>query len=582
MKTVNKSLTKNWVLWSAIAAFLLPVLVIEFMVMQTTHGVFAYPVDDTFIHLAIARNLAFYGVWGISPHEFVSASSSIIYPLLLGSSIKIFGVHTFIPFVINMIAGVILLAVMQRWLDKQEVKPTAQLIVLLAVIFLMPLPVLAMSGMEHVLQLLFCFLFLTTFSEGLEKIVHSGKKEGNFSWTVYLYAALLTATRFEGVTLVGLACLLVLTQRRFFLAIQLGLIALLPVLVFGMLSVYKGSYFFPNSVLLKSGAPPLTFDGLYYFFTDELFNKLSFSTIGWITVATQRLLFILPLTYLLFLDQTRTTLRYRYILLILMAGVGLHLVLTGSGRFPRYEAYLIGCSAIGAGVVYARYWQELLNGKLLSGNWFTIKNKTGDLVATGDPITGPGKLWKAGPSGNLPGGNLPAAQWAALFIALFLLFPILIRSKNALMDVGRQCVNIYQQQYQMGRFLGQHYPTTPIAMNDIGGPSFFTSGKNVDMWGLGNIEVTKSVKKGYYGPDFLNWLTKKDSVKVAVVFERYFPPALLERWDKIASWQIMDNLICADDSVSFYAVDKKAGPDLKKNLHAFQSSLPQGVVVRYY
>jgi len=41
-------------------------------------------------------------------------------------------------------------------------------------------------------------------------------------------------------------------------------------------------------------------------------------------------------------------------------------------------------------------------------------------------------------------------------------------------------------------------------------------------------------------------------------------------------------VICGDDTVSFYSIDKSNGPDLKRNLMQYEKSLPSGVTVRYY
>src|SRR5258708_36139334 len=98
----------------AIAAFIIPIIIIEYPLLMSTGGLFPYPIDDSCIHLAIARNIAYHQVWGVSPHEFVSASSSVLYPLVLATVVRIFGVHLIIPFLVNVVAALALLAVMQR------------------------------------------------------------------------------------------------------------------------------------------------------------------------------------------------------------------------------------------------------------------------------------------------------------------------------------------------------------------------------------------------------------------------------------------------------------------------------------
>ena len=74
-------------------AVFVPVAVIESYVLQHTGGTFMYPLDDTFIHMALARNLSYHGNWGMNPYEFASASSSVLYTLLLAGLFKLFSVQ---------------------------------------------------------------------------------------------------------------------------------------------------------------------------------------------------------------------------------------------------------------------------------------------------------------------------------------------------------------------------------------------------------------------------------------------------------------------------------------------------------
>src|SRR5882672_9393613 len=96
------------------------VLILEISILKATGGVFMYPLDDPFIHMQVAKNLAFHQTWGIFPGEFASASSSLLYTVLLALIFKLFSVQVFIPFVINCIAAFFLLMVLHRWLQKQQ------------------------------------------------------------------------------------------------------------------------------------------------------------------------------------------------------------------------------------------------------------------------------------------------------------------------------------------------------------------------------------------------------------------------------------------------------------------------------
>ena len=73
--------------------------------------------------MAVAKNLAFEHVWGISKYSFESASSSPFYTLLLATVFYIAGTHLVIPLLINIVAGILLLIALQRWLIRQRMTP---------------------------------------------------------------------------------------------------------------------------------------------------------------------------------------------------------------------------------------------------------------------------------------------------------------------------------------------------------------------------------------------------------------------------------------------------------------------------
>ncbi|MEP6685057.1 MAG: hypothetical protein ABJA35_17410, partial [Parafilimonas sp.] len=144
------------------------------------------------------------------------------------------------------------------------------------------------------------------------------------------------------------------------------------------------------------------------------------------------------------------------------------------------------------------------------------------------------------------------------------------------------CINIYEQQYQMANFVNTYYNTDTIAVNDIGAVSFFNKSKVIDLWGLANMQVAKAKKDKYDTPAFLNTLTNNEHVNIAIVYDSWFDSSLLKNWQKVATWQIQNNVICGDATVSFYAAKTNADSSLKTNLAAFQQLLPADVTVKYY
>lgn len=535
------------VLWIAIASFLLPVLITEYSILQATNGHICYPVDDTFIHLAIAKNIVLHHVWGISPYGFTSASSSVLYPILLSGCMLLFGVHAIIPLIINILAGIAFVIILQRWLIRQGLTPLAQLVILFAVIVAIPLPVIVMCGMEHTLQILFCFLFVYRFADEMEKsdarkvkTDHSVQMTWRLAWPVYLCGLLLMSIRYEGAIVIATACLILLIRRKIVTALLLGAVSMLPIFVFGLYSIAHGNHFVPNSVSLKSAAPPLTYDGLSYFFSHGLFNDLFMTDVGYNIASTQRLLLLLPLAYLLFRQPIRRATRFTYVFLLLIPAVLAQLVFTSWGMFPRYEACLTGCSIVLVSVLAARYGRKVLN--------------------------------------KMPKQTL----WLAVLTGTLLFIPIFMRIKYAFGLTYQASINIYEQQYQMGQFLGKYYPNTPVAFNDIGAVSWFTQGNNLDLLGLGNIEVADSWGRGGDMISVFKNLVSRDRVKVAIIFDQSFPRTLWGNWNKAASWQIPNNVICLHNTVSFFSIYPNDTIALKRNLRDFQSVLPKEVVVRYY
>jgi hypothetical protein len=516
------------VLFIAILSLLIPVAWIEYSVLHATHGTLAYPLDDTFIHMAVARNLAFEHYWGIAGHVFASTSSSPFYTVLLAGTFSIFGVHLVIPLLLNLVAGVLVLVVMQRWLQRQGLTDVAQLVILLLVNFLTPLPLLVISGMEHTFQLLFTFLFVFSFADGTRK-----------PWLLCLWGALMISTRYECLPILGLACLILLFQRRWGQAIVLGAVSVLPITIFGLYAISKGAYFMPNSVLLKA-ALPHSLGGWARFVADDIWFKIFFSPRDYNFLAAQRLLLLLPLFYLVFVRSIREQPAYRNILLILMGATLAHVAFAYPANYPRYEGYLVGCSTLIMGTLIGKY----------------------------------------GPTLQIP--RFKDARWIAAALLILLFIPLFIRSEKTFQKAKRYCLNIYEQQYQLSQFVHTYYDSVPVAFNDIGAISFYSRGDKLDLWGLASLEVAKAKRSNSWTPAYADSLIQKHQTRLAILYDTWFDPALLHRWTKIASWHNQHNVILGDDSVSFFAIRPEDTTMLRKNLLLFQPSLPMDVSVRYY
>jgi len=268
-------------------------------------------------------------------------------------------------------------------------------------------------------------------------------------------------------------------------------------------------------------------------FTNRYYPEGSSSLSGTTLV---RLLIIIPALILLVKPGKRIS----QLACIPLITTFLHLALASVGWLFRYEAYLV---AMDLAVI------ALLGYVYLKG--FTVKFRLYTLLE----------------------------KLVFLFLVLFVFSPLPLRAMGAYHNLPLASRNIYEQQYQMGTFLQQHYEHTAVAANDIGAISYLSDNHIVDLWGLGNNIVAGSKLKGYYTPDFLGKFTQQQQVKIAIVYDTWFDSTLLKNWKKIAVWKISNNVICGSDEVSFYAVDPAAADTLRMNLKAFGPHLPSDVLI---
>ncbi len=209
--------------------------------VQTHAGVVVYPLDDTYIHMALGRTLASSGVWGVQPSDWSAASSSPLYTLTLAGLWLLWPTSrlnfTFAPLILNMAVGVALLYRLRRSVGA------------MALLFLAgPLVALTLLGMEHLLHIL---LVLPLATLGIAALSQPRPR--------YVTLALLTvaavACRYESLVVTLMLCGFSLLHRRWILAALFPLASALPVCACGALWMAHGGWFEPNSLLLKAPLP---------------------------------------------------------------------------------------------------------------------------------------------------------------------------------------------------------------------------------------------------------------------------------------------------------------------------------------
>ncbi|WP_322794320.1 hypothetical protein [Bellilinea sp.] len=518
---INKMDTVPYLLY----VFMVGVLLAQ--ALYNTGGQPGYPVDDAFIHMAIARHFVQDGRWSVDLSPFTSATSSPLWTLLLAAAFHLFGVRDWAALLLSLLSGAAALLLAQRLLAKSGRRMIRLTLVVLILIFT-PLPVLGLTGMEHALHSLLTVAVLWTGS----LVLAENSPSSSLRWGLPVLCALLPVTRYEGLFLLFWLIAGLLFQRRWRDALAAGLASASLMTVYGLISVANGWAFFPNSVLVKSQINLFSVTGLTQFLTQGVYNLLDSPALLGLIIAVW-LAFALAESG----GLTSPPLRWR---VALFSGMfALHLQLARTGWFFRYEAYLIFAGALILMELTALLLKRLESERRLR---FT-----------------------------------PAVA-AALGVALLLLLPIAYRAGNALSAYPLAVRNIHEQQVQMARFVSRFYNGQTIVANDIGAISYYANIELVDVVGLANLETGRWWREGSWSTAKVDRLAREQAASLAVLFPEWFdlypqPPD----WVEVGRWRIADNIVCTSDTVAFYALSPAQADEIAQNLRAFSSELPQTV-----
>ncbi|MCZ7546473.1 MAG: hypothetical protein M5R40_24405 [Anaerolineae bacterium] len=158
---------RNWALLISLLALIAVIVVLLSIALSRTQGHLVYALDDAYIHMAIAKNLSQHGVWGVTRYAFSSSSSSILWTLSLAVVYALFGVNEVAPLIFNVIAAVLIAALVNRVLSREGRNATYVVVAWLAVMFLTPVAPLVLAGMEHVAQILIDIAFVYVAARAL-------------------------------------------------------------------------------------------------------------------------------------------------------------------------------------------------------------------------------------------------------------------------------------------------------------------------------------------------------------------------------------------------------------------------------
>ncbi len=556
---------------------------------------FVYALDDPYIHLSMARSFARAGVWGVTPHAFTSSTSSPLWTLILATAFFVLGSRDLIPFALNLVIGVVVLAAAHRVLLRRSVEAGWRLAALVGLWAGAALPFLVMTGMEHVLQILFVVLFLGLALDALSGDAEAGRRARPAMAAV---ASLMCVTRYEGLFLVAAFVLLCALRRRWRDALVVAAASVTLVAAYGAWSVSHGWYWLPTSVLVKSEVD---------------ISHVRFDAVSRLMRAVARLTQNEHVLAMVAVSTAALALRvYRRrwdpataLHAMFLVTAALHLTLVQLfWQFPhdRYQAYLAAMFVLAlaaTSIQTEEQRQEAMDPLLRVGFvglgvvcvlLLTLEGRSCAfmffpgrflryLVMAATPVLLLLLLALRRPKGLTPSVRLAALRVGALGAVLVALCPLYVWSLLGLKMIPSTCGNIYQQQYQMARFVRERYPAAVVAANDIGAITYLGRARCVDVIGLADLEVARKRCRHELSMEYFRRLARERGVKIAILYDGWFQRQIPPEWKRVAVWHIDDNIVCAFPNVSFYAVAPGERERLAGAIRAFSRELPSEVAV---
>jgi len=486
-----------------------------------TGGHLVYALDDAYIHMAVARSLAQHGVWGVTPYAFTSSTSSLAWPLLLALADLLVGVRDTTPLILNLIfaAGSVLLADRLLRGAPSLLRATA----VIAFVFFTPLPTLVLAGMEHTLQITAVLWLLERVRAAEEEASPRGRTLASLAAA----SALAAAARYESLFLIAPAATLLWLDGRRRAAVVAAVAGVLPLAVYGAVSVAHGWPPLPNSLLLKRAA----FAGSG---AAGIVDRLGGHAVRTLAEAPHLLVLLAAVLVLSALRPAPPTVR-RWDAIFVTATF-LHLQLAAIGWLFRYEAYLV---AIGV-VLVARHLADA-------------------------PVT----------------TAHPGRERAALALAICVAAaPVVTRAVEALAQTPRAVTNIYEQQYQMGLFLHGLPAGSTVMANDIGAVAYLADVRLIDLYGLATQETARARREGRVDRELLARLAAPAAPAAVVIYRSWFADAIPPDWIQVGTWKVPEEVVVADRTVTFYATRPADAVLLARALQAFQAHLPPSVSAR--
>jgi hypothetical protein len=516
---------------AVIAAILLGLVL---SILRLNNGTFIYSMDDPYIGLAFSDQIR-HGNYGMNPGVHAAPDSSILYPILLAPASGT-PLHPYLPLILNTMALFATLAIIWRFFEHLRlVQDTfgivAQALALLLLAIFLNLIGVVFTGLEHNLHI----MAVAATVYGLALLMDKGKMS---PWlpAVIVLAPLL---RYEGLAL-SLTAILVIALRGHWRT-ALGTFALIVIFVggFSVFLVHLGLPPLPSSVLTKSDFVAKGISGEGMGIIHSIGNNvwhMAFHPSGLLMLiigvaALVRCIRELPVRPWRWSSQA--------LMALLMVGlVGAHAVAGQFGWMDRYEDYaMAGTALIGIYLMQGRIRAVLAEKKdrLL---YFCL-----------------------------------AAVTLSVFCSKYIL---------STWQVPIAANNIYEQQFQMHRFVDDFY-RAPVAVNDLGLVSYRNPYFVLDLGGLASEKARILRANDDTSAEDYRAFVAGSSAHLVIIYDEWFEHQIPVTWIRVASMDLSRERVSSSEAeVQFYATDNVTANKLRPELQSFSASLPPGVKLTIY
>ena len=237
-EAMNKILIKHWPLFASVVILCVTMGVLSTLLILRENGHLVFALDDPYIQMAMAKNFALHGVWGITRFGFTSASSSPLWTLLIAVTYLLAGVSETSPFYLSLLCAALVLWAAYSVLRWYKVSPKLTFCALLVLIFFTPLPTLICIGSEHPLHA--ALTILLTFSAARLLSDESPAVARRDLIVLLALSPVLTVVRYEGMFLILVISALFFLRGRWRTGLAVGVAGFSSVLLYGAIGLAEG------------------------------------------------------------------------------------------------------------------------------------------------------------------------------------------------------------------------------------------------------------------------------------------------------------------------------------------------------